>query len=225
MSSGGVCPFASAIRSSTPETKEDLTQTSQQAVTCLWSGFGSSFNNTTDKTAADSRGAATCPLGFGSRTLNRSSSSSFDHLPRMPLVVLRGHQSSQVRLVSIKGVVFDVSDDKAFHSSGGGQLSRLPGHDASRFLAKLTLPAIAGDDGVSVPTGARADAISSESDYGSSDGNFHRDDDLDTGLEGLRYEDHQRLESYFERMAEGRRAVAVLTDEDHVRCVFLDDGW
>ncbi|CAM9461000.1 unnamed protein product [Scytosiphon promiscuus] len=41
--------------------------------------------------------------------------------------------------------------------------------------------------------------------------------DLDAGLEGLRYEEHQRLEACFLEMARAGRAVAVLTDEDYTR--------
>lgn len=106
----------------------------------------------------------------------------------MPSAVLSGHTGGKVRLVSLKGVIFDVSADREF--SAGGWLSQLPGHDASRFLA-LSRPgqtATSDNEGV-----------------------------FDAGLAGLTFEDHKRLESYFVRMIELHSAVAVLSDEDHIR--------
>lgn len=121
----------------------------------------------------------------------------------MPLVALAAHCSSKegalegqaVRLVSVKGVVFDVSQDAEFQI-GVGKLAALAGHDASRFIA------LAG--------GAEEGAVIVK-------GGTGRDGLVDAGLEGLRYEEHQRLESYFVEMARARRAVAVLADPDHVR--------
>lgn len=104
----------------------------------------------------------------------------------MPLAVLAGHPA----LVSVKGVVFDVSDDEAYNHKGA--LAGCAGHDASRVIG-----ASAG--------GTRG--------YGDGSGG------LDAGLEGLRYEEHQRLEAYFVELARSRRAVAVLTDEDLIRLV------
>ena len=123
----------------------------------------------------------------------------------MPLSVLAGHHegeaSAGVRLVSVKGVVFDVSGDVAF--AEGGKLSRLPGHDASRLIAlsAITEESLRGD-GEGEGEGRGAVGVG---------------DELDAGLAGLRYEEHQRLETYFVEMARGRRAVAVLADADHVR--------
>lgn len=128
----------------------------------------------------------------------------------MPLSVLAGHHeggaSAGMRLVSVKGVVFDVSGDVAF--AKGGKLSRLPGHDASRLIAlsAITEGSLRGEgdgegEGGEGETGEVVDV----------------GDDLDAGLEGLRYEEHQRLETYFVEMARGRRAVAVLADTDHLR--------
>lgn len=97
----------------------------------------------------------------------------------MPLAVLAGHPT----LVSVKGVVFDVSDDEAYQEAAGGALAGCAGHDASRLLALSTGGFVGG---------------------------------LNEGLEGLRYEDHQRLEVYFLKVARARRAVAVLIDEDYM---------
>lgn len=159
---------------------------------------------------------ATCPLGFGgdgSRNKTPTAASlSSRGLPRMPLAVLAAHHdphptrepASVVRLVSVKGVVFDVSDDEAFRS--GGALARLPGHDVSRFVA------------VAVSCRAEPGEVAGRGDDG--DGDDEVQDhcfDLDRGLEGLRYEEHRRLESYYVEMAQGRRAVAVLADEDYER--------
>lgn len=153
---------------------------------------------------------STCPLGFGGGKNNRKlSATSFSNggLPRMPLAVLAAHHSSSssgasadVRLVAIKGVVFDVSEDDAYRA--GGALARLPGHDASRLIA------VSGSEGV-VVVGSGGAAVNNSS--------IACGDLLDAGLEGLRYEDHQRLETYFVEIARARRAVAVLADEDHVR--------
>lgn len=121
----------------------------------------------------------------------------------MPLSVLAGHHEGEapagVRLVSVKGVVFDVSGDIAF--AKGGRLSRLPGHDASRLIAlsAITEGSLCGEGEAE---GSGAVGVG---------------DELDVGLTGLRYEEHRRLETYFVEMARGRRAVAVLADEDHVR--------
>lgn len=123
----------------------------------------------------------------------------------MPLSVLAGHHeggaSAGVRLVSVKGVVFDVSGDVAF--AEGGRLSRLPGHDASRLIAlSATTEGSLRGEGESEGEGGGGVGVG---------------DDLDAGLAGLRYEEHQRLETYFVEMARGRRAVAVLADTDHIR--------
>lgn len=108
----------------------------------------------------------------------------------MPLAVMAEHQGSGVRLASVKGVVFDVSNDEAFGDDG--RMAQMAGHDISRIIALCGMKV--GDGGVD-----------------------DRDADFDAGLEGLRYEEHQRLESYFVAMVQGRRAVAVLTDEDYER--------
>lgn len=116
----------------------------------------------------------------------------------MSLGVLAGHRKGgvgNVALVSVKGVVFNVSKDTAFQA--GGALARAPGHDASRLIA------VAGADAA----------------HGGEGGD---DGDLDAGLGGLRYEDHQRLESFFVQMLQaGHTAVAVLADEDHERRVIM----
>lgn len=108
----------------------------------------------------------------------------------MPLVVLAGHPA----LVAVKGVVFDISDVEPYQTRFA---ERGGGHDVSRLIA------------VSGPGGGRGDG----------DGGGGCGDRLDEGLEGLRYEDHQRLEAYFLEMARTVRAVAVLTEEDHMRKV------
>lgn len=93
-------------------------------------------------------------------------------------------------LVAVKGVVFDISDvepHRTRFSAGQGG-----GHDVSRLVA----------------VSGRGD------DPGDGSGSGEQ---LDEGLEGLRYEDHQRLETFFLEMARAARAVAVLTEEDHRR--------
>lgn len=133
----------------------------------------------------------------------------------MPLEVLAGHHrhddgmsaSAGVRLVSVKGVVFDVSGDAAFAS--GGRLARLAGHDASRLIALSATTEGSGSLG-------SMDVGEGEGEGGGGVG-VRGDDELDAGLAGLRYEEHQRLETYFVDMVRGRRAVAVLADVDHVR--------
>lgn len=144
----------------------------------------------------------------------------------MPLKVLAEHQSNEVRLVSIKGVVFDVSRDEAFRlhgtSGGSGRLARLAGHDASRFLANLR---ISGECSINAPVARGGTELERVIDDGDNSGDIVTNNDdtdgddreFDVGLEGLTYEEHQRLESYFVRMAEERRAVAVLADDDHTR--------
>lgn len=143
-------------------------------------------------------GGASCPLGFGSSRGKTPSTLSLGRsgLPRMSLAVLAAHleRDEKVRLVSIKGVIFDVSEDVNFKS--GGPLARLPGHDASRFIASSVREVSADHE---------------------SDGLLN----LDAGLEGLTYQDHQRLETYYVRMLQARRAVAVLAEEDYVRFVEL----
>lgn len=139
-------------------------------------------------------GAAVCPLGFGSSGSYKAPTlASFVNgdLPRMPLAILAGHADA-VRLISLKGIVFDVSEDHAFGREGA--LERLPGHDVSRIIAV-----------------ARREVATEDQGRGG-------DDDLDAGLEELKYEEHQRLESFFVEMANTRRAVAVLADEDYRRC-------
>lgn len=93
-------------------------------------GFGSP-NSSSSPTAA-----VTCPLGFGEGASKRLTAASFasSGLPRMPLAVLSGHPT----LVSIKGVVFDVSDDRDYQAAAGGALAAWAGHDASRLLAVST---------------------------------------------------------------------------------------
>lgn len=170
----GVCPFAALNRAETmAETDHHLTATT--TATCP-PGFGR-------------KGTATCPVGFGGRA-KTTCAASFSGLPRMPLAVVAEHQGSDVRLASVKGVIFDVSNDAAFGNDG--RLAQMPGHDISRIIA---LCGMKGDDG----------------------GFVARDADFDAGLQGLRYEDHQRLEAYFVEMVQCGRAVAVLTDEDYAR--------
>lgn len=135
------------------------------------------------------KATATCPVGFGGRA-KTACPVSFSGLPRMPLAVMAEHQGSGVRLASVKGVIFDVSSDAAFGNDG--RLAQMPGHDISRVIALCGMK---------------------EEDGGVAD----RDTNFDAGLEGLKYEDHQRLESYFVEMVQGRRAVAVLTEEDYAR--------
>lgn len=86
--------------------------------------------------SSSSSAAVTCPLGFGEGANKRLTAASFasSGLPRMPLSVLAGHPT----LVSIKGVVFDVADDKAYQAAAGGALAACAGHDASRLLAVST---------------------------------------------------------------------------------------
>ncbi|CAM9714020.1 unnamed protein product [Ectocarpus sp. 4 AP-2014] len=142
---------------------------------------------TTAAAAAAAAAAITCPLGFGGGAdgTGRPTAASFakSGLPRMPLAVLAGHPT----LVSVKGIVFDVSGDETYNHEGA--LAGCAGHDASRVIG-----ASAGDR------------------LGNGDGGGK----LDAGLEGLRYEEHQRLEAYFVELARSRRAVAVLADEDHI---------
>lgn len=172
--SGG-CPFAALKRAeAVPETDHNLT------ATCP-AGFGRQQGTT----------PGVCPVGFGGGA-NTISTASFSRLPRMPLGVLAGHQGKGVRLVSIKGVVFDVSNDAAFGLDE--RLAQMAGHDISRVIA------VCGQ--------------TSAEDAG---GDIEGDADVDAGLEGLRYEEHQRLESYFVEMVQGRRAVAVLADDDYER--------
>lgn len=66
-------------------------------------------------------------------------------------------------------------------------LARWAGHDVSRLVA------VSGGAGESGGVG------------------------FDAGLEGLRYEEHQRLEARFLEMVRAVRAVAVLTDQDYAR--------
>ncbi|CAM9835583.1 unnamed protein product [Ectocarpus sp. 8 AP-2014] len=190
--SGSTCPFAAQWQRSQPS--------GTTAPTCPL-GFGSppphpttgaSSSATATATATTAAAAAaaaaiTCPLGFGrgANDTGRPTAASFAKrgLPRMPLAVLAGHPT----LVSVKGIVFNVSDDEAYNHEGA--LAGCAGHDASRVIG-----ASAG--------GRRG--------YGDGGGK------LDAGLEGLRYEEHQRLEAYFVELARSRRAVAVLTDEDHI---------
>lgn len=143
-------------------------------------------------------GGASCPLGFGSSKCKTPSTESLyrSGLPQMPLAVLAAHleRDENVRLVSIKGVIFDVSEDVEFKS--GGALAQLPGHDASRFIASSVREVAADHE---------------------SDGLLN----LNAGLEGLTYQDHQRLETYYVKMLQARRAVAVLAEEDYVRFVEL----
>ncbi|CAM9949281.1 unnamed protein product [Ectocarpus sp. 13 AM-2016] len=185
--SGGTCPFAAQWQRSQP--------TGTTAPTCpVGSGSppphpttGASSSATATATATTKAAAITCPLGFGggANDTGRPTAASFAKrgLPRMPLAVLAGHST----LVSIKGIVFDVSDDEAYNHEGA--LAGCAGHDASRVIA--------------APAGGR---------LGNGDGGGK----LDAGLEGLRYEEHQRLEAYFVELARSRRAVAVLADEDHI---------
>ncbi|CAM9649712.1 unnamed protein product [Pylaiella littoralis] len=165
------CPFAAQLRpgSSAGEgTKPSA---------CPFGGSASSSSSPSSAAAA-----VTCPLGFGVGTRLTAASFASSGLPRMPLAVLAGHPT----LVSVKGVVFDVSDDEAYQEAAGGALAGCAGHDASRLLALSTGGFVGG---------------------------------LNEGLEGLRYEDHQRLEVYFLKVARARRAVAVLIDEDYM-CIF-----
>lgn len=178
------CPFAAQWR---PELAGGTTT----PPTCPL-GFRPDNGSSSSPAAA---AAITCPLGFGGGTNSankRPTTASFANsgLPRMPLAVLAGHPT----LVSVKGVVFDVSGDEAYQEAAGGTLAAWAGHDASRLLAVSTGGC---DDGDNVGGG------------------------LNEGLEGLRYEEHQRLEAYFLEVARVRRAVAVLTDEDHMWLVKL----
>ncbi|CAN0488059.1 unnamed protein product [Ectocarpus sp. 12 AP-2014] len=187
--SGSTCPFAAQWQRSQPS--------GTTAPTCPV-GFGSppphpttdsssSATATTTAAAAAAAATITCPLGFGggANDTGRPTAASFAKrgLPRMPLAVLAGHPT----LVSVKGIVFDVSDDEAYNHEGA--LAGCAGHDASRVIA--------------ASAGGR---------LGNGDGGGK----LDAGLEGLRYEEHQRLEAYFVELARSRRAVAVLADEDHI---------
>lgn len=74
-----------------------------------------------------------------------------------------------------------------FGVSSNEALARWAGHDVSRLVA------VSAGDGDIAGVG------------------------VDAGLEGLRYEEHQRLEACFLEMARAGRAVAVLTDEDYTR--------
>lgn len=183
----GTCPFAAQ---------------GQSAPTCPL-GFGSAANpdaSSGPRPPSSTSPALTCPLGFGGRggtgidssTEKRPTPASFaTDLPRMPVAVLAAHPT----LVAVKGVVFDVSDVEAYRTS----LAAWTGHDASRAIA-VSGGASAGDNA------------------GDSAGDGYGDgEELNAGLSGLRYEEHQRLEAYFVEMARSRRAVAVLTDEDHIR--------
>ncbi|CAM9305401.1 unnamed protein product [Laminaria digitata] len=225
----GACPFAAQWRRADEATAAARAPPETRAT---GTGTGTDDNNstststTTTTTAAPSScpagfgvAAGTCPLGFGSGTGtgNRApSAASFASrgLPRMPLSMLAGHHhheggasSAGVRLVSVKGVVFDVSGDVDF--AQGGRLARLPGHDASRLIA-LSATAKESPRGEGEGEGVGEGG-------GEGGGGLGVGGDLDAGLAGLRYEEHQRLETYFVEMARGRRAVAVLADADHVR--------
>ncbi|CAN0403990.1 unnamed protein product [Ectocarpus fasciculatus] len=186
--SGGTCPFAAQWRrsQSSGTTAPTCPLGVGSAPPHPTTGASSPASATATATAAAAT-AITCPLGFG-RGANDTgipTAASFAKrgLPRMPLAVLAGHPT----LVSVKGVVFDMSDDEAYNHEGA--LAGCAGHDASRVI---------GTSG-----GGRRG-------HGDGDGL------LDAGLEGLRYEDHQRLEAFFVELARSRRAVAVLTDEDHI---------
>jgi len=137
-----------------------------------------------------SQPAATCPLGFGAG----SGPNGSEQRPTPATFAGMGLPrmplavlAGHPTLVAVKGVVFDVSDVEPYQTRLAGWGG---GHDVSRQIA------VSGRD-----DGDRG--ISGEG--------------LDGGLEGLRYEDHQRLEAYFLEMARTVKAVAVLTEEDHTR--------
>ncbi|CAM9606928.1 unnamed protein product [Choristocarpus tenellus] len=133
-----------------------------------------------------------CPLGFGGD--DKGALELISSLPRMPLAVLAQHggETTSARLLSIKGVVFDVSSESAFGPDGN--LSHLLGHDASRFLG------LGGENNSSDSSSSSAEAQL-----------------LDTGLVGLNYDQHRRLEQWFMGLRDTCRAVAVLTDDDFER--------
>lgn len=224
MSGKALCPFASSFQSSSSPPSENRGGELLQN-RCPF-GFGSSATPTSSTAGnRDNSATLTCPLGFGSG--NRSSRNkslsllAFDRLPRIPLDVLAGHSSSEVRLVSIKGVVFDVSRDEAFQSQDGatgtgtgGSLAHLAGHDASRYLATFHINDVKTREAA---TSATVDAVDGSRQKGVNCGGIGGSG-FDVGLEGLSYEEHWRLESHFVRMVEMFRAVAVLEDDDHTRC-------
>lgn len=142
---------------------------------------------------ATSSPTLTCPLGFGA---GGRGTDGTEKRPTPALFASTGLPrmplavlAAHPTLVAVKGVVFDVSDVEAYRRER--HAASWTGHDASRVIA-----------------------VSSGADVGVGD----RDGEgLDEGLSGLRYEEHQRLEAYFLEMACSRRAVAVLTDQDHAR--------
>ena len=134
---------------------------------------------------------ATCPLGFGGgsgpKNGEKKPTPALFASTGMPRMPL-GVLAGHPTLVAVKGVVFDISDAEPYRTRFAGWGG---GHDVSRLVAVSGRGT--GEDG-----------------GGSGEG-------LDKGLEGLRYEDHQRLEAFFLEMALAVRAVAVLTEEDHLR--------
>ena len=200
----GSCPFSSQWRRAKDTKKPTISalpppdgdqQVHNLAPKCPVLGFGATVVASGESSFSD--GHASCPLGFGSGSNFTPSAVSLSRsgIPRMSLEVLAAHHKKQdmnLRLLSMKGVVFDVSEDPEFKF--GGAFERLPGHDASRFVALSAQRASIGDG----------------------DDDFHS---LDTGLEGLTYQDHRRLETYYLEMLRGRSVVAVLADEDLTRSV------
>lgn len=164
------------------------------------------------KMTEKSKSAATCPLGFGSATADTPGSSPASAALTCPLGFGggRGTNSTDKRptpasfasadlprmpLAVLAGhptlvAIKGVVFDVADVEAYRTTLAAWTGHDASRLIAASGVGDVVRD----------GDAES-----------------LDEGLSGLRYEEHQRLEAYFLEMARSRRAVAVLTDEDHTR--------
>lgn len=182
----GVCPFAMSRQKAASEAAQKVRQNDEDNHAQGKDQSQSPTSPTPLCSAGFGFSDSKCPLGFGS--YGKGLLTSFNSLPQMPLAVLARHESSSARLVSVKGVIFDVSSDGEF--SVDGKHAHLPGHDASRFFA------IANSK-----LGDTTDPLA----------------DLDAGLEGLTYEDHKRLESRFMRVAKEHGAVAILADKDHKR--------
>ncbi|CAM9608041.1 unnamed protein product, partial [Phaeothamnion confervicola] len=161
------------------------------------------FGRRSGAESGGNEGVARCPLGFGDDDRRkRPNIAALGSAPRMLLSVLARHngRSGAGSLVSVKAVVFDVSDD-ARNFGEGAPLHSLCGHDASRFLALGQ---------------GRAQRSNSDGGVGGGGGGDNAAIPLDAGLKGLMFDSQRRLEAWFLSFWEAFPAVALLEESDQI---------
>ncbi|CAM9196325.1 unnamed protein product [Hapterophycus canaliculatus] len=196
--SGATCPFAGQWRQHSIAEAATSIASATASATATREGTDT---GEAQSSAGSTTPAQLCPLGFGDSSASTASSPSSQSAEAVcPLGFGRGTDGRptaasvarsglpRMPLAVLAGHPTLVAlKGVIFDVSPVEELARWAGHDASRLVA---VSAGAGD----------------VSDVG-----------FDAGLEGLRYEEHQKLEACFLEMARAGRAVAVLTDRDYAR--------